>query len=590
MDPQHRLLLEVAWEALEDGGLLPERLAGATAGVFVGISSHDYADLAAGSGRRHLIDAYANAGGALSMAANRISYHLDLRGPSLAVDTACSSGLTAVHLACRSLGCGESDVAIAGGVNVILAPEPIIGFCKADALGRRSQHAVRRARQRVRPGRGGRGRRAEGAAQALEDGDPVRAVLRGNGREPGRAHGRHLRPEPRRPDHPHPDRTGGGGRWRPRTSATSKPTAPARPSATPVEAAAIGAALGPGRPAGAPCLIGSVKANLGHLEAAAAIAGLTKAVLMLEHREVPPTIHLEEPNPAIPFADLGLRVPTAPEPWPAGPGRPIAAVNSFGFGGANAHVVLEAAPDAAAADRRGGRRPRAPGGAVGARARGARRPGGGMGADAGGAGRAGRSRRGPHRRGPAHAPPPPARGGRVVARGAGRGPGRPRGGRGRTRPARGLGTARAPAARVRVLGHGPPVVGYGTGPDGAGARLRRGDPGLRPGARARRGLVACRGARGARARVARRRRARRARRQRRPPDRARGAVAVVGRGPRRGGRSQLGRGRRGLRRRRAARRGGAPHRVPPRPAAGAHRGQRGDARRGPRPGARAAAG
>ncbi len=347
MDPQHRLLLEVAWEALEDGGLVPERLAGAAAGVFVGISSHDYADLATGPGRRHLIDAYANAGGALSMAANRISYHLDLRGPSIAVDTACSSGLTAVHLACHSLARGESEVAIAGGANVILAPEPIIGFCKAGMLSAdgRSMPFDARANGYAR-GEGAGALVLKTLRRALEDGDPVRAVIRGTAaNQDGRTAGISV-PSP------------GAQTALIRAALRVAGMTPAdvgyveahgtgTPVGDPVEAAAIGAALGTGRPAGAPCLIGSVKANLGHLEAAAGIAGLAKAVLALEHRVVPPTIHLDEPNPAIPFADLGLRVPAAPEPWPAGPGRPAAAVNSFGFGGANAHVVLEAAPDPA---------------------------------------------------------------------------------------------------------------------------------------------------------------------------------------------------------------------------------------------------
>ena len=345
MDPQHRLLLEVAWEALEDGGIAPERLAGTAAGVFVGISSHDYADIATGPGRRHLIDAYANAGGALSMAANRISYHLDLRGPSIAVDTACSSGLTAVHLACRSLALGESEVAIAGGVNLILAPEPIIGFCKAGMLSPdgRSMPFDARANGYAR-GEGAGALVLKTLARAQRDGDPVRAVIRGTAaNQDGRTAGISV-PDPEAQAALIRDALAAAG-MDPGDIGYVEAHGTGTPVGDPVEAAAIGAALGGGRVAGRPCLVGSVKANLGHLEAAAGIAGLAKAVLALEHREVPPTIHVTDPNPAIPFAELGLRVPTVPEPWPPGPGRPAAGVNSFGFGGANAHVVVEAAPE-----------------------------------------------------------------------------------------------------------------------------------------------------------------------------------------------------------------------------------------------------
>ena len=191
MDPQQRLLLEVAWEALEDAGLPQDRVAGANVGVFVGIASHDYSDIQVLPHHRERIDAHLNAGGALCIAANRISYVLDLRGPSLAVDTACSSSLTAVHLACRSMAAGECDLAIAGGVNVLLAPEPTIGFCKATMLSPDGKcHSFDAQANGYVRGEGAGAVILKPLARALADRDPIYAVIRGSainqdGRTPG---------------------------------------------------------------------------------------------------------------------------------------------------------------------------------------------------------------------------------------------------------------------------------------------------------------------------------------------------------------------------------------------------------------------
>lgn len=349
IDPQQRLLLEVVWEALEDGGLVPDRLAGTRTGVFVGISSHDYSDIQAQPGNRHLIDAHSNSGGTASMAANRISYQFDFRGPSLAVDTACSSSLTAVHLACQSLASGDCDLAIVGGVNALLSPEPTIGFCKASMLAPdgRCKTFDARADGYVR---------SEGAgavilkplARAIDDHDPIYAVIRGaavnqDGRTPGMSV--------------------------PSMAAQAEMiqsalrTAGIVPSAVqyveahgtgtrvgdPIEATALGNVFAAGRAEDAPCLVGSVKTNIGHLEAASGIAGLIKTALALKHRRIPPSLHFREPNPSIAFAELRLRVPTILESWPSTPGPAIAGVNSFGFGGTNAHVILQEPPASATA-------------------------------------------------------------------------------------------------------------------------------------------------------------------------------------------------------------------------------------------------
>ena len=342
-DPQQRLLLEVAWEALEDAGIDPDGLRGAEVGVFVGISTNDY-------GRRLALasdedrGAHALTGNALSVAANRLSYAFDFRGPSLAVDTACSSSLVAIHLACESLKRGEASVALAGGVNLILSADVTRGFATAGFLS--PDHRCRafdaRANGYVR---------GEGAGvvvlkpldRALADGDPVYALIRGAAvNQDGRSNGltapnreaqeavlrlayRNAGVEPGRVDYVEAHGTG-------------------TLLGDPIEAAALGAVLGEGRPAGQPCAVGSVKTNLGHLEAAAGIAGLIKAALALRRGTIPASLHFREPNPHVPFGSLPIRVQDRPGPWPDRDRPSLAGVSSFGFGGTNAHVVLESAP------------------------------------------------------------------------------------------------------------------------------------------------------------------------------------------------------------------------------------------------------
>jgi myxalamid-type polyketide synthase MxaE and MxaD len=341
MDPQQRLLLEVAWEALEDAGQARERLAGTPAGVFIGISNNDYGRIQFND--PHRIDAYAGTGNALSIAANRISYVFDFRGPSIAIDTACSSSLVAVHQACASLRSGESNLALAGGVNLILSPAITINFTKAGAMAPdgRCKTFDARANGYVR---------SEGAgvvvlkplSKALVDRDPIYAVIRGSAvNQDGRSNGLMA---------PNPLAQEAVLREAYRRAAVSPGDVQyveAHGTGTllgdPIEAKALGAVLAQGRPADRPCLLGSVKTNLGHLEAAAGIAGLIKVALALQHREIPPSLHFEEPNPHIPFDRLPLRVKTTLGPWPAQAGAALAGVSSFGFGGTNAHVVVQQA-------------------------------------------------------------------------------------------------------------------------------------------------------------------------------------------------------------------------------------------------------
>ena len=343
MDPQQRLLLELAWEALEDAGQVREHLAGTPTGVFIGISNNDYGRIQFNDLDR--IDAYAGTGNALSIAANRISYVFDFRGPSIAIDTACSSSLVAVHQACGSLRSGESTLALAGGVNLILSPAITINFTKAGAMAPdgRCKAFDARANGYVR---------SEGAgvvvlkplSRALADRDPIYAVIRGSAvNQDGRSNGL-MAPNPQAQEAVLRE----AYRWA-AVSPGDVQYVEAHGTGTllgdPIEAKALGAVLALDRPLKRPCLLGSVKTNLGHLEAAAGIAGLIKVALALQHREIPPSLHFEEPNPHIPFDQLPLRVNTTLCPWPALPDTALlAGVSSFGFGGTNAHVVVQGAP------------------------------------------------------------------------------------------------------------------------------------------------------------------------------------------------------------------------------------------------------
>ncbi|MEU8551430.1 beta-ketoacyl synthase N-terminal-like domain-containing protein [Streptomyces roseoverticillatus] len=343
MDPQQRIVLELAWEALEHAGLPPHALAGSDAGVFMGVGSDDY-------GRRLLedlprIEGWTGIGAAPCAVANRVSYTLDLRGPSLAVDTACSSSLAAIHLACTALRDRESTVALAGGVNVMAAP----GLTRVlDAAGATSPNGRSRPFDAEADGYV----RGEGAgvvvlkrlADALRDGDRVLAVIRGSAvSQDGRTNGI-MAPNGEAQEHVARlalERAG----IAPRTVDYVEAHGTGTRAGDPIEAAALSAVFGADRPREEPCLIGSVKGNIGHLEAGAGIAGVIKSVLALWHGEIPPQAGFTTPNPAVPWETSGLRVVDERTPWPA-TGRPRrAGVSAFGYGGTVTHVVLEQAPE-----------------------------------------------------------------------------------------------------------------------------------------------------------------------------------------------------------------------------------------------------
>jgi acyl transferase domain-containing protein/SAM-dependent methyltransferase len=344
LDPQHRLLLEVAWETIEDAGHSADRLTGSRAGIFVGIGQNDYAQLRMYGGDLTHIDTYDGTGNGICFSTGRIGHLLGLNGPNLAIDTACSSSLVAVHLACQSLRQRECDLALAGGVQLILSPEVTAFLCRARAL---SPDGRCKTFDASADGYG----RGEGCgmvalkrlSDALTAGDNVLAMIRGsavNHNGPGsgltvpngtaqqallRQAWAAARVTPDQIDYVEVHGTG--------TSLGD-----------PIEVRSLDAALGTQRSAGDRLLIGSVKTNIGHLEAAAGIAGLIKVVLSLQHKEIPASLHFNTPNPAIPWQDARVAVVRQPAAWPGRGEQRIAGVSSFGISGTNAHVVLEAAP------------------------------------------------------------------------------------------------------------------------------------------------------------------------------------------------------------------------------------------------------
>ena len=342
MDPQQRLLLEVAWEALEHAGIPPSSLRRSQTGVFAGACYTDYGYLAGLD--LPSVDAWTNPGGALSIIANRLSYFLDLRGPSVTVDTACSSSLVALHLACQSLRIGDSDVALAAGVNLLLAPGIFRAFDQTGALSPTGAcHAFDADADGFVRGEGCGVVVLKRLSDAVRDGDRLLAVVRGSAvNQDGRSNGL-LAPNP-------------AAQMAVLRAAYANAGVPphevdyveAHGTGTllgdPIEARALGTVLGRGRPEQSPLLIGTVKSNLGHLEAAAGMAGLIKTVLAVQRASIPRNLHFQNPNPHIQFDQMRLKVVAEQEEWPHIQRPRRAGVSSFGFGGTNAHAVIEQAP------------------------------------------------------------------------------------------------------------------------------------------------------------------------------------------------------------------------------------------------------
>jgi acyl transferase domain-containing protein len=343
MDPQQRILLEIVWEALEDAGQNPERLAGSRTGVFVGLCNSDYF-LMQFEGGRKVIDAYVATGNAHSVASGRISYILGLQGPSVSVDTGCSASLVAVHLACQSLRAGECHMALAGGVNLILMPDTTIVLSKAHMMSPdgRCKSFDASADGFVR---------SEGCgvivlkrlSDARANGDRILGVIRGTAsNQDGRSNGLTA-----------PNGLSQVAVIREALSNAGLQASDidyieahgtGTPLGDPIEARALAEVFAQGRTSEFPLRVGSVKSNFGHAESAAGIAGLIKVVLALQHERIPPSLHLKKMNPHIEWSGLAISVPTAATSWNRKRGQRAAGVSSFGFSGTNAHVTISDPP------------------------------------------------------------------------------------------------------------------------------------------------------------------------------------------------------------------------------------------------------
>lgn len=342
LDPQQRLLLHATWEALEDGGIPADTLAGTDVGVFIGGFTLDY-QLLQNQGRtsRFRFKPHSATGMMMTMLANRISYAFDFRGPSMAVDTACSSSLVAVHLAAQSIWNGDCQLALAGGVNIIVGPNTAIAESKSGFLASDGRcKAFDASADGYARGEGGAVVVLKPLQQAVRDGDRVYAQILGTAvTQDGHTDGITVPSEVAQ-------------RAAITTALTRAGVAPTdigyveahgtgTPVGDPVETRALAGALATDRTPENPLLIGSVKTNIGHLEAGAGVAGLIKAALTLQHGQIPASLHLR--TPSSPLAELNLDIPRTTVPFPAGRRR-IAGVNSFGFGGTNAHVVVAEPP------------------------------------------------------------------------------------------------------------------------------------------------------------------------------------------------------------------------------------------------------
>lgn len=353
IDPQQRLLMEVSYEALEDAGIRMEDLRGSATGVFIGAFAMDMKLQHSSVHNRDSFHATSTTAASMTLLSNRLSYIFDWRGPSISLDTACSSGLVAVHLACQSLRSGECGLAVAGGANVMLRPEYFMVMCKGKYLSPDGKCMTFDSR--------GNGYvRGEGAgvvvlkrlSEALRDRDPIYAVVRGTGvNQDGQTPGISFpsqEAQQRLIEHVYEQAGVSPGVVR-YVEAHGTGTR----AGDPVEARALHNVFSRGRPADRKCFVGSVKSNIGHLEAVAGVAGLMKAALSLSHKAIAPNLHFEKANPDIPFDEMCLRVPTGLEAWPEPDGPAYASVNSFGYGGTNAHALLEEAPGTRPAGRAG---------------------------------------------------------------------------------------------------------------------------------------------------------------------------------------------------------------------------------------------
>jgi acyl transferase domain-containing protein len=348
MDPQQRMFLEGAWLALEDAGIRPNDLVNSATGVFVGVTTSDYGQLTRKAGH----DVYVATGAALNAVSGRVSFVLGLQGPCMSMDTACSSSLVSVHTACLSLRAGDCDLALAGGVNAVISPEPF------ELFGRWGMLAAD-GRCKTFDASADGFSRGEGCgvlvlkrlSDAVAQGDRILALVRGSAvNQDGRSSGLSV------PNGPAQEKVLRKALQNAGVSPADVDYVEAHGTGTilgdPLEVEALGSVYGAGRPADRKLRIGSIKTNIAHCESASGVAGLCKVILSMQHEEIPPHLHFHRPNERIAWEDLPLEVPTAAVPWKRGERRRIAGVSSFGFTGTNAHVILEEAPVPAPSETR----------------------------------------------------------------------------------------------------------------------------------------------------------------------------------------------------------------------------------------------
>ncbi|MBD1926369.1 thioester reductase domain-containing protein [Trichocoleus sp. FACHB-90] len=342
MDPQQRLALEVAWEALENAAIVPSKLSGTQTGVFMAIGNYDYCRLLTKD--LNLVNAYDGTGNTLSITANRLSYILNLRGPSVVIETACSSSLVALHYACRSLESGESNLCLVGGVSLMLSPEPFITYSHARMMAAdgRCKTFDASADGYVR-GEGCGVVVLKRLSDALRDGDNIKAVIKGSAvNQDGLSNGLTA------PNGPSQQAVIRQALENADVQATQISYVEAHGTGTslgdPIEVKSLKAVLMQNREPDQPCWIGSVKTNIGHLEAASGMASVIKVVLSLQHKEIPPHLHLKQLNPYISLEGTTFAIPAESQAWDVGTQRRLAGISAFGFGGTNCHAILEEAP------------------------------------------------------------------------------------------------------------------------------------------------------------------------------------------------------------------------------------------------------
>ncbi len=343
MDPQQRLVLEVAWEALENAAVVPAQLSDSPTGVFLGIGNFDFGLLQVDR-EVDQINAYDGTGSSLCIAANRLSYLLNLRGPSLVVESACSSSLVATHLACRSLQTGESNLCVVGAVSLMMSPAQTITFSQARMMAPdgRCKTFDASADGYVR-GEGCGIVILKRLSDAIRDGNPIQAVIRGSAmNQDGLTNGMTAPNGPSQQAVIHQALANAG--VKPSEISYIEAHGTGTALGDPIEVKSLKSVLMPDRTPDQTCWLGSVKSNIGHLEAASGMAGLIKVVLALKHQQLPASLHFNQLNPLIPLKGTTFVIPTQLQSWDAHTPTRLAGISSFGFGGTNAHLVLEQPP------------------------------------------------------------------------------------------------------------------------------------------------------------------------------------------------------------------------------------------------------